>query len=154
MINLEKMDNKDINYARQLLKDNGLPYSDIENESVQLFSIQQDEQIIGIIGFEQYGKHGLLRSFVVEQQYRSIGLGAQVLGDFEIMVLKFGITELFLLTTTADRFFARNGFEAFDRNAVPELIAHTTEFANICPASAVCMRKVLYNVIPARLASG
>jgi amino-acid N-acetyltransferase len=126
-----------------LLKDNELPYSDINTESVQLFSIEQDKQTIGIIGFEQYGKHGLLRSFVIEKQYRSKGLGARILSDFEKMASEQGITEFFILTTTADKFFARNGFEVFDRNAVPQLIANTTEFDSICPASAVCMRKIL-----------
>ena len=143
MIKIKKLDNTEILYARKLLKDNGLPFSDIENESVQLFSIEQENQNIGIIGFEKYGKSGLLRSFVIEEQYRSKGIGAQVLSDFEKLVSELGISELYLLTTTADKFFARNGFEVFDRKAVPQLIAGTTEFESICPASAVCMRKIL-----------
>ena len=69
MIKIKKMNTREIPYARKLLKDNGLPFSDIENESVQLFSIEQENQNIGIIGFEQYGKHGLLRSFVIEEGY-------------------------------------------------------------------------------------
>ena len=143
MIKIKKMNTREIPYARKLLKDNGLPFSDIENESIQLFSIAQENQNIGIIGFEKYGKSGLLRSFVIEEQYRSKGIGAQVLSDFEKLVSELGITELYLLTTTADVFFTRNGFEVFDRNAVPQLIANTTEFDSICPASAVCMRKIL-----------
>jgi amino-acid N-acetyltransferase len=140
---IKKLKKAEITHARDLLKDNELPYSDINTESVQLFSIEQDKQTIGIIGFEQYGKHGLLRSFVIEKQYRSKGLGARILSDFEKMASEQGITEFFILTTTADKFFARNGFEVFDRNAVPQLIANTTEFDSICPASAVCMRKIL-----------
>jgi amino-acid N-acetyltransferase len=143
MIKIMKLKRTEIPYATELLKDNELPYSDINTESVQLFSIEQDKQTIGIIGFEQYGKHGLLRSFVIEKQYRSKGLGARILSDFEKMASEQGITEFFILTTTADKFFARNGFEVFDRNAVPQLIANTTEFDSICPASAVCMRKIL-----------
>jgi amino-acid N-acetyltransferase len=143
MIKIMKLNRTEIPYATELLKDNELPYSDINTESVQLFSIEQDKQTIGIIGFEQYGKHGLLRSFVIEKQYRSKGLGARILSDFEKMASEQGITEFFILTTTADKFFARNGFEVFDRNAVPQLIANTTEFDSICPASAVCMRKIL-----------
>ena len=143
MIKIEKLNKTQISFALKLLKENSLPYSDIEYKSVQLYSIQKDDQTIGIIGFEQYGKHGLLRSFVIEAQYRSKGLGAQVLSDFEKLVSELGISELYLLTTTANKFFARNGFEVFDRKAVPQLIATTTEFDSICPASAVCMRKIL-----------
>lgn len=143
IITIKKLMKTEVSYARLLLKVNGLPCSDIENESVKLFSIQQDNQNIGIIGFEQYGNHGLLRSFVIEEQYRSKGLGAHVLSDFEKLASKQGVEEFYLLTTTADKFFARNGFEVFDRKAVPQLIANTTEFDSICPASAVCMRKIL-----------
>jgi len=142
-IEIKKFENNKLAYARKLLKENNLPYSDIEYASAQLYYIQQDNQIIGTIGCELYGKHGLLRSFVIEEKYRSKGLGAQVLNDFEKMVLKQGIEAFYLLTTTADKFFTQNGFEIFDRNAVPQLIANTTEFDSICPASAVCMRKIL-----------
>lgn len=143
MIKIIKLISIEIPYARELLKDNELPYSDLENESVQLFSIQLDDQNIGIIGFEQYKKHGLLRSFVIEEQYRSKGLGAWILRDFEKMALDEGIKEFYLLTTTADKFFARNGYEIYKRNSVPISIANTIEFNNICPISAICMRKKL-----------
>jgi amino-acid N-acetyltransferase len=59
------------------------------------------------------------------------------------MVSEKGIEEFYLLTTTADKFFARNGFEVIDRNKVPSSIAGTNEFDSICPATAVCMRKLL-----------
>ena len=141
-INLKKLEKIKISYARKLLEKNSLPYNDIENSSVELYSIQQDNQTIGIIGFEQYGKHGLLRSFVIEEQYRSKGLGAHVLSNFEKLALEQGIEEFYLLTTTADKFFTRNGFDKYERISVPKSIANTTEFNSICPASAVCMRKV------------
>ncbi|HES60080.1 MAG: GNAT family N-acetyltransferase [Calditrichaceae bacterium] len=143
MIKIMDLKNAEIPFARELLKANGLPHTDIENGPVQLFSIEQDNQNTGIIGFEQYGKHGLLRSFVIEEHYRSKGLGAQVLSKFEKMVIKQGIKEFYLLTATANKFFARNDYSVFDRSAVPEFISKTTEFNSLCPSSAVCMRKIL-----------
>ena len=140
---IKRLNRAEIPYARKLLKDNALPFSDIENESLQLFSIQQKNKTLGIIGYEQFGKHGLLRSFVIEEKYRSKGLGGQVLIDFEGLAAEAGIENFFLLTTTAENFFSRNGYQKFNRNAVPDQIAKTTEFNSLCPQSAVCMRKKL-----------
>ena len=50
---------------------------------------------------------------------------------------------LYLLTTTAEEFFARCGYEPIDRSRVPEAIRATAEFQSLCPASSVCMRKRL-----------
>ena len=142
-IRIKKIENKELDYGRKLLKENGLPYSDIENESVQIFSIQQDNQTIGIIGFERFENHGLLRSFVIEEKYRSKGLGGKILIDFECLASDAGIENFFLLTTTADKFFDKNGYQVYNRNAVPDQIANTTEFGSLCPQSAVCMKKKL-----------
>ncbi|MEJ2055560.1 MAG: arsenic resistance N-acetyltransferase ArsN2 [Calditrichaceae bacterium] len=142
-IRIKKIENKELDYGRKLLRENGLPYSDIENESVQIFSIQQDNQTIGIIGFERFENHGLLRSFVIEEKYRSKGLGGKILIDFERLASDAGIENFFLLTTTADKFFDKNGYQVYNRNAVPDQIANTTEFGSLCPQSAVCMKKKL-----------
>ena len=140
---IDKLEKKDITYARDLLKKFGLPNSDIENEFLNLFSINQADQVIGIVGFEQYGKHGLLRSFVIEKDRQSKGLGAQALDVIEALANQQGIEQFYLLTTTADKFFARNDYTVFDRQAIPEAIGKTTEFNSLCPDSAVCMRKIL-----------
>jgi amino-acid N-acetyltransferase len=50
---------------------------------------------------------------------------------------------VFLLTTTADRFFPRFGFERITREDVPESVRQSIEFQSACPASAVVMRKQL-----------
>jgi len=54
-----------------------------------------------------------------------------------------GAREIYLLTTTAERFFARAGYESVPRNDAPSAIRETSEFATICPASAALMRKRL-----------
>jgi amino-acid N-acetyltransferase len=46
---------------------------------------------------------------------------------------------MYLLTTTAEGFFARRSYEKVDRDAVPGVIKETAEFQSLCPASAVCM---------------
>ena len=46
---------------------------------------------------------------------------------------------VYLLTTTADRYFAKLGFAAVDRAAVPAEIRASPEFASICPDDATVM---------------
>jgi amino-acid N-acetyltransferase len=53
------------------------------------------------------------------------------------------VEALFLLTTTAADFFGTRGYELIDREAVPEAVAETAEFSELCPDAATCMRKRL-----------
>jgi amino-acid N-acetyltransferase len=50
---------------------------------------------------------------------------------------------VFLLTTTAERFFPKFGFEQIDREQVPASVQQSVEFQSACPASAIVMRKLL-----------
>jgi amino-acid N-acetyltransferase len=53
------------------------------------------------------------------------------------------VETLYLLTTTAAPFFERYGYGAVAREEVPRPIRDTTEFTDLCPASATCMVKGL-----------
>jgi amino-acid N-acetyltransferase len=50
-----------------------------------------------------------------------------------------GIRDLWLLTTSAEAFFAKHGFEKADRSAAPPAIAETSQFRDLCPATAALM---------------
>ena len=54
-----------------------------------------------------------------------------------------GLSRLFLLTDTAERFFAAAGYQRIERATVPTCVTRTAQFASLCPASAACMRKEL-----------
>jgi amino-acid N-acetyltransferase len=62
---------------------------------------------------------------------------ARVIADAEAR----GIPALYLLTTTAERYFPRFGFEVVERAEVPDDVRTTAEFTSACPASAVVMRR-------------
>jgi amino-acid N-acetyltransferase len=53
------------------------------------------------------------------------------------------ILALYLLTTTADQFFKRLGYQKIGRDSVPAPVRKTAEFQSICPASAICLYKEL-----------
>ena len=50
-----------------------------------------------------------------------------------------GIHALYLLTTTAERYFPSFGFQQITRDEVPNDIRETKEFQEACPASATVM---------------
>jgi amino-acid N-acetyltransferase len=54
-----------------------------------------------------------------------------------------GLSRLYLLTTTASQFFARVGYEVISRVEAPNSLQRNSQFAELCPASAVCMSKTL-----------
>jgi amino-acid N-acetyltransferase len=66
---------------------------------------------------------------------------------WEILIFSYahelGVKELYLLTTTAEKFFPKLGFDSIDRDNVPTPIQATEEFSSICPSTAVCMVKKL-----------
>ena len=53
------------------------------------------------------------------------------------------VSTLYLLTITAEAFFQKQGYRQTARNSAPLEIQLTTEFQSLCPASAVCMAKLL-----------
>lgn len=49
--------------------------------------------------------------------------------------------DLYLITTTADGYFKRLDFGRVERSNVPDAIARTRQFSDLCPASSVVMKK-------------
>ncbi len=130
-----------------LLKKEDLPISDIHEKSVQLFVCVNADKIIGVVGLENYAPTGLLRSLVVHTEYKGIGIG-RILINHIISHCKINkISEIYLLTETAENYFLKNGFYTISRNELPAAIKRTKEFTDICPVSAVAMFKQLKLVL-------
>jgi amino-acid N-acetyltransferase len=96
---------------------------------------------VGIGGVEIYGVVGLLRSVVIEEQFRRRGLGKALVYRIIESAKRRGVRELYLLTTTAEDFFGRMGFIKTKRGAAPTVIQNTTEFRELCEATSILMRK-------------
>ena len=97
----------------------------------------------GLVGCEIYGNDGLLRSLAVTHDNRGSGTGSALVEHVEAYARKQGVRVMYLLTTTAEEFFARRGYSPVDRNQVPDSIRSTSEYCDICPASSAIMVKHL-----------
>jgi amino-acid N-acetyltransferase len=132
----------ELSQARALLEANGLPASDL-GEGVRLYGGFGAGGLIGLVGLEGHGGAGLVRSLVVQPDHRRSGVGAELVSMIESVAAGLGMSRLYLLTTTAEAFFARRGYARVDRGSAPDDLRATAEFARLCPASAVCMAKRL-----------
>jgi amino-acid N-acetyltransferase len=125
--------------VQSLLKENNLPFEDLEYSKVTLFVAVLNGQIIGCIGIEIKGEDGLLRSFAVTDKYKNQGIGNELLNRLINYSKSENIKKLHLLTTTADKYFCKKGFVKSDRINAPESIQTTTEFSTLCPSSSIYM---------------
>lgn len=145
---LRRADADSIGAVEQLLERNDLPASDVRSSPTNFFigvdPEQRDgERVVGVGGIEAYPPHGLLRSVVVKRSDRGKGYGTALCDELEQFAREEGVETLYLLTTTAAEFFADRGYVPTDRDAVPDVIQATTEFAELCPDSATCLSREL-----------
>ena len=133
----------DLDYVERLLSENDLPTADVRNRPGEFYVARAWGDRVGVGGVEVHGSEGLLRSVVVEERVRGEGHGAALVRALEGRATGEGVETLYLLTTTAARFFAGLGYETVERGDVPESIRSTTEFAELCPDSATVQRTSL-----------
>jgi N-acetylglutamate synthase-like GNAT family acetyltransferase len=121
-----------------------LPTADVEAPGRLFWRFEtQDEVPVGFGGLEPYGDDTLLRSLVTLPPVRGRGLGSAIVAALEFEARLHGCRNLWLITTTAADFFERLGYARCERAVVPAAIRETTEFAELCPASADVLMKKL-----------
>jgi amino-acid N-acetyltransferase len=104
---------------------------------------EAEGRLVGIAGVEMYGDGALLRSVAVDPEWRDRGI-ARLLTDRALDTARAeGVESVFLLTTTAEGYFPKVGFEAISRDAVPAGVQQSIEFRGACPDTAVIMRRRL-----------
>jgi len=100
-------------------------------------------RVVGVAALELYSDGALLRSVAVDPALQGHGLGQRLTEAALQLAATHSVTDVFLLTTTAERFFPRFGFEPIARDLVPPAVRTSVEFTSACPASAVVMRRRL-----------
>lgn len=128
--------------VKQLIAENNLPVEDITTEKLKYFlALRKGNQILGVVGLAVANENALLRSLVVAKAFRGKGFAQKLLKAVQKFALTIGVHRLYLLTSTAETYFKRHGFEEIDRQAVPSTIQDTQEFLKLCSDEAVCLRK-------------
>jgi amino-acid N-acetyltransferase len=132
------------NAILELLAGASLPTEDLTDEHLEnFFFIGPRAAPIGLVGLEICGMDALLRSLVVAPDNRAAGAGSALVEHAENHARVRGVEAVFLLTTSAEQFFARRGFRRIERSEAPESIRSTREFSDICPTTSAFMVKYL-----------
>jgi amino-acid N-acetyltransferase len=126
-----------------LLRACDLPTEDLDDAPVQLMVADGVDGLCGVIGLERFGDTALLRSLAVVPAHRRAGLGGDLVTLIEREARDAGVTELVLLTQKAEAFFASRGYRRIERGDAPPAVQASGEFRSLCPASAICMSKLL-----------
>jgi amino-acid N-acetyltransferase len=130
--------------AVKLLASAQLPTEDLTAEHCKhFFFAGSPAEPTGLVGLELFGEVALLRSLVVSADRRGTGEGSVLLRYAEDHARAQGVRTLYLLTTTAEPFFAKHGYQRAPRDTAPDAIRATREFAGICPASSAFMARKL-----------
>jgi N-acetylglutamate synthase-like GNAT family acetyltransferase len=133
----------DLAGIERLLVASGLPTEGVSSALDGFLVAEEEGRIVGVVGVEARGEYGLLRSTAVTTEWRSRGLGRQLVERAIAEAESRGTKALYLLTTTAERYFPSFGFATTTRDVVPESIQTTGEFRVACPASATVMSLTL-----------
>lgn len=134
----------DLDAVRALLAGAGLPTDGVPAllaAHAESFVVAEagEGALVGVGGLEIRGDDALLRSVAVRPEWRGRGLGEALVHRLLFDAERRGLRALYLLTTTAERWFPRFGFRLVERAAVPASVRDTVEFRSACPASAVAM---------------
>ena len=134
---------REFDAIKKLLDDNNLPTTDIYQDNIQLFIGLIDDKIMSVIGLEKYKNVGLLRSLAVTDLFKNQQVGSRLIRHIVDLCASEHIDKIYLLTTTADKYFVKFGFTKIERIEAPDILKQTREFKDICPVSAVLMYKSL-----------
>jgi len=124
---------------RALLQSAGLPFEDVAAERQDFIVAVMQGRVVGCVALETFQSVALLRSLAVVESLRGGGIGSALYDRVLVRARELGLSRLFLLTTTAAPFFERRGFRRVERSETPEVVARSSQFATLCPATATCL---------------
>ncbi len=131
----------DVPEIAALLRAAELPADDFAPHIAHFLVARSGEVVVGAVGAEVCGEDALLRSLVVHVNQRGAGFGGQLVDALERAADGWRVRRWWLLTTTAEGFFAARGFRVVARSEAPEAIRRTGQFAGGCCRSAVCLKR-------------
>ena len=142
-VRIERALPSDTDAVLALLAANGLPTDGLRDHLSATLVARRADVVIGSSALELYDDGALLRSVAVDPRERGHGLGHRLTDAAIALARTEGVRNVYLLTTTAETFFPRFGFERVARADVPAGVQTSIEFTSACPSSATVMRKTL-----------
>lgn len=136
---LRRAETSDFDGLVALLRECRLPLAGIREAFAGAVVASLGGEIVGCVAVERYGGDALLRSLAVSPRARGRGIGRDLTDRALDLARSQGARDVYLLTETADAFFARRGFAVQDRSRAPAALQASIEFRSACPESARLM---------------
>lgn len=133
----------DVSAIEALLRDNALPVDGVRDRLGTTLVATEEGRVIGTAALEVFDDGALLRSVAVAAPRRSSGAGGRLVQALLELLSERDLRAVYLLTTTAEAYFPRFGFQRVSREVVPPGVRQSVEFTSACPASAAVMRRDL-----------
>lgn len=132
----------DLDGVLALLARAQLPTADLTPAALADFIVARDgDDVVGTVALVPCGADGLLRSLVVNPDWRGHGIGGALLEAAELAADRRGVRAIWLLTVDTEPYFRQRGYERVERSAAPAALQASAQFRSICPASAACLVK-------------
>lgn len=103
---------------------------------------EADRTVLATAAWEPTDEAALLRSVAVAEEHRRSGAGTIVVAAALRRIADAGFREVYLMTESAERFFASCGFTPIARDALPESVLRHPQVSRECTAAATAMRLV------------
>ncbi|HEV7349402.1 arsenic resistance N-acetyltransferase ArsN2 [Telluribacter sp.] len=132
---------RDLPEVVSLLRAENLPAEDLNPELPHFLLARANGTLVGIAGLEVYGTDALLRSVVVHKDFRNFHIARRLTNDLLKQAKLSGIKDVYLITTTADQYFEKQGYARVERTEVPAAILATQQFSGLCPGTALVMHR-------------
>ena len=129
----------DLPAIERLLTASKLPLDGVREALPSFIVAEAGTELVGVAGLEPCRDNALLRSVAAAEEWRSRGVGRALVQRVITDAESRGVHALYLLTTTAERWFPSFGFHPIARDHAPADIRATAEFRGACPASAAVM---------------
>jgi amino-acid N-acetyltransferase len=130
-------------FSFKLLETNKLPLDGLRAHLDTTIVARRSGEVVGVAALEVYPDGVLMRSVAVAPALQGHGLGHQLTDAVLRLAQELHAPHAYLLTTTAERYFPKFGFERIERKDVPASVQASVEFTSACPSSAIVMRKRL-----------
>ena len=136
---VRKVSSQDWPAVEALLRACDLPIDGARQHLAHFMVCEDGTNLRACAGAEVYGDVALLRSVAVREDARGLGLGDKLTTLVLAELKARNVTTVALLTTTAEHYFAKRGFRAVERTALPTALAESAELKGACPATAIAM---------------
>jgi amino-acid N-acetyltransferase len=130
---------RDLPAVLALLAEAQLPTEGVADHFHSYFVFDDGGRIVASAGLELHGDAALLRSLAVAPAERGTGLGEAVLRR-ALLEAQGRAEGVYALTTTAEGYLSRFGFERVARSSLPRPLMASRELQDACPSTGTVMR--------------